>query len=209
MSTTSESGSNFATGLVVLLLAQILSAYMGVYVQETYATYGADWKENLFYSHFLSLPFFLPLSGSLRRQYARLSSTHPLDMSTRPLAEAVPALRYLPEQVLGLGQDALSTMPRGLLFLLINAITQLVCISGVNLLSAKASAVTVTIVLNVRKLVSFIFSTYIFGHHLTGKMIVGAMLVFGSGALYGWETSWRLPQSRAKATKTSQDKAKR
>jgi UDP-xylose/UDP-N-acetylglucosamine transporter B4 len=54
----------------------------------------------------------------------------------------------------------------------------------------------VTIVLNIRKLVSFILSTWIFGHHLSPMMMLGSALVFGSGALYGWETSWRLPNER-------------
>lgn len=30
-------------------------------------------------------------------------------------------------------------------------------------------------------------------------MIFGSTLVFGSGALYGWETSWRIPQQKARA----------
>jgi UDP-xylose/UDP-N-acetylglucosamine transporter B4 len=31
---------------------------------------------------------------------------------------------------------------------------------------------------------------------MNAKMVLGATLVFGSGALYGWETSWRLPRAR-------------
>jgi drug/metabolite transporter (DMT)-like permease len=72
-----------------------------------------------------------------------------------------------------------------------NSITQLICITGVNLLGACSSAVTVTIVLNIRKLISFIFSIWLFGNKLSGLMIVGATLVFGAGALYGWETTIR------------------
>lgn len=83
--------------------------------------------------------------------------------------------------------------------------TQLLCITGVNLLSAQASAVTVTIVLNVRKLVSFVASTIMFGHSLSGMMCLGAGLVFGAGALYGWETSYRIP-SAAKAKKVKEGK---
>lgn len=165
------SSTDLTSGLAILLAAQILSAYMGVYVQDTYATHGSHWQENLFYSHFLSLPLFLPLSSTLRRQYANLASTPTLDIATLEL-------------------------PRGIAYLLLNALTQLACITGVNLLSAQASAVTVTIVLNVRKLVSFVASTVIFGHSLSGTMCLGAALVFGAGALYGWETSYRIPVAR-------------
>lgn len=194
MSMESEvSTSEFTTGLSILLVAQMLSAYMGAYVEDTYAQYGASWTENLFYSHFLSLPLFLPLSGTLRAQWTRLAATAPLDYSTYAhQPSAANALDGLKHQA----RTAAESLPQGVFFLLVNACTQLACISGVNLLSAKSSAVTVTIVLNIRKLFSFILSTILFGHQLNSKMAFGAALVFGSGALYGWETSWRLPQGR-------------
>jgi UDP-xylose/UDP-N-acetylglucosamine transporter B4 len=184
---TNTSTSEFTIGLMILLLAQLLSAYMGAYVEDTYATYGASWTENLFYSHFLSLPLFFPLSASLQKQWTRLASTPPIPSTDIPWRSLIikPWLSNL-----------LTTTPRGLVFLLINATTQLSCISGVNLLSAKSSAVTVTIVLNIRKLVSFMLSTWLFGHELSPKMALGSALVFGSGALYGWETSWRLPREK-------------
>lgn len=166
---------------------------MGIYVQDTYATHGANWLENLFYSHALSLPLFLPLASTLSRQYTRLAATQPLN-----LTNSWPMIRALPEAPSPL-LNLLENIPSGLVFLSLNALTQLGCISGVNLLSARASAVTVTIVLNVRKLVSFVFSTLLFGHQMSDMMIVGAALVFGSGALYGWETSWRIPREREAA----------
>lgn len=191
-----SSTTDFLSGLTVLLIAQCLSAYMGIYIQDTYAAHGANWRENLFYSHFLSLPLFLPLSAILQRQYSRLSATPPLDLSMDLSA----SLSLLPEPLITL----INSTPRGLIFLLLNAVTQLGCISGVNLLSARASAVTVTIVLNVRKLVSFVFSTLLFGHQLSGMMVLGAALVFGSGALYGWETSWRVPRERERERLTKE-----
>ncbi|KAI5249739.1 UAA transporter [Aureobasidium subglaciale] len=169
------SSTDLSSGLLILLAAQILSAYMGVYVQDTYATYGSHWRENLFYSHFLSLPMFLPLAATLRRQYDNLAATPVMDVPN-----SLPVLQSL-------------ELPRGIAYLLLNSLTQLACITGVNLLSAQASAVTVTIVLNVRKLVSFVASTILFGHSLSPMMCMGAGLVFGAGALYGWETSYRIP----------------
>ena len=177
----SKSTTSPTPGLLILLAAQILSAYMGVYVQDTYVQYGSHWRENLFYSHFLSLPLFLPLTSTLQRQYLKLSSTSPLTLSV-PLSST----------------PLLNNMPSGIAYLLLNALTQLACISGVNLLSAQTSAVTVTIVLNVRKLVSFVASTVVFGHRLSGLMILGSGMVFGAGALYGWETSWRIPREKAR-----------
>jgi UDP-xylose/UDP-N-acetylglucosamine transporter B4 len=68
-----------------------------------------------------------------------------------------------------------------------NALTQYLCIRGVHLLSAKSSSLTVTIFLNIRKLVSLLLSIYLFGNHLAGGVLVGAALVFVGGGLYGFE----------------------
>ncbi|KAG8626506.1 hypothetical protein KVT40_005451 [Elsinoe batatas] len=186
---------NFLAGLGLLLAAQILSACMGIFVQDTYAAYTTTWRENLFWSHFLSLPLFLPVAPVLRRQYASLAHTPGVSGALRSLAKSPALGEGMRPWVMQLAEWS-RDVPSGVFFLAVNAATQLACISGVNLLSSRSSAVTVTIVLNVRKLVSFIFSTWLFGHVLSGRMMVGAGLVFGSGALYGWETSWRVPRER-------------
>jgi UDP-xylose/UDP-N-acetylglucosamine transporter B4 len=205
MSVGSEaSTSDFTTGLAILLLAQFLAAYQGAYTEDLYSQHKAEWTENLFYSHLLSLPLFLPFAGTLQHQYTRLAATAPLQL--RSVAE--PWLAHArregaPKGVYNAAETLIALLehpPRGILFLATNAITQLSCISGVSLLAAQSSAVTVTIVLNIRKLVSFILSTLLFGHVMNAKMVLGATLVFGSGALYGWETSWRLPRVRRRET---------
>jgi hypothetical protein len=171
-------GSSFELGLVVLLVAQVLSSYMGIYVQDMYAKYGNHWQENLFYSHIFSIPLFLPLQPMLMEQYQRLMD------SPSPAIPGQMAM-YLPS----IATDLVSKLSKPIYHLALNSITQLVCITGVNLLGSTSSAVTVTIVLNIRKLVSWMLSIWIFGNHLSGLMVVGAALVFGAGALYGWETT--------------------
>ncbi|KAF2436473.1 UAA transporter [Tothia fuscella] len=175
---TTTTGQSFEMGLMVLLVAQVLSSFMGVYVQDIYADHGKHWDENLFYSHFLSLPMFLPLLPTLRTQFIRLQQS-PQFIPPQALSSSIPhwLIKNLPHT------------PRSVYMLFLNSITQLACITGVNLLGANSSAVTVTIVLNVRKLVSWILSIWMFGNRLSGMMVVGAVLVFGSGALYGWETN--------------------
>ncbi|KAF2756774.1 UAA transporter [Pseudovirgaria hyperparasitica] len=189
-SMTDPGQSSFGAGLAVLLLAQLLSAWMGVYVQDLYAVHGAAWEQNLFYSHLLSLPMFVPLRATLGAQFRALMRSPPL---VTPTSVYLPASLPLPVVKL------LAQTPRAVFMLGVNSVTQLLCISGVNLLSAKTSAVTVTIVLNIRKLVSFIFSIWLFGNRMGLQMAVGAVLVFGSGALYGWETTVGIKRRRAKA----------
>lgn len=70
-----------------------------------------------------------------------------------------------------------------------NALTQYLCIRGVHYLSAKSSSLTVTIVLNIRKLLSLVLSIYLFGNDLALGVLVGGFLVFSGGALYGLESA--------------------
>lgn len=176
-------------------MAQILSAIMGLYTEETYRSYGPQWKENLFYSHLLSLPLFLPFMPSLLRQFRRLAASAPL---TLPSWGSDVAFRLSgPDQ---LSRENSIHIPSQLAFLIINVLTQYACIRGVNLLAAASSALTVTIVLNIRKLVSLLLSIWLFGNRLAAGTLIGAVVVFGSGALYSLD-------SRTKSTGTQQKNA--
>ena len=191
----------FLTGLSILFVAQVLSAIMGLYTQSTYAIYGPHWSENLFYSHFLSLPLFLPFSTQMYTQFKRLLNS--------PLVELFPVtsspsqsiyqqpfswlIRPLPSWLYFTDHDPLPSpafrFPVHIFTLVLNSLTQYACIRGVNLLGARSSALGVTIVLNVRKLVSLFISIWVFGNELPIGVMLGAAIVFASGALYAWEGS--------------------
>jgi dolichyl-phosphate-mannose-protein mannosyltransferase len=184
------SGS-FEAGLVILLIAQLLSAYMGAYVEDIYNDHGKDWKANLFYSHLLSIPMFAGFAPVLSSQFTRLQASQSFQVPSAVAASLPPLVNNL-----------LASTSQHVIYLTANALTQLLCITGVNILSANTSAVTVTIVLNIRKLVSFMLSIWIFGNQMGGLMKIGAAMVFGAGALYGYETTYRIPQKkRAQAQK--------
>lgn len=174
---TSTNTSTPLPGLLILALAQLLSAIMGLYVQEVYGKYGSHWNENLFYSHFLSLPLFLPFSRSLTHQFRQLLSSPPLHLSSLPLPQPLPKTLTTPAFAL----------PTHVASLILNALTQYACIRGVNSLAAHTTAITVTIVLNLRKLVSLFVSISLFGNRLPPGVIVGAAIVFGSAAVWAWE----------------------
>jgi dolichyl-phosphate-mannose-protein mannosyltransferase len=158
---------------------------MGAYVEDIYRDHGKDWQANLFYSHLLSIPMFAGFAPILYEQFTRLQSSKPFSFPPSVAVQLPPLLI-----------KALASTSQHVIYLTANAITQLLCITGVNILSANTSAVTVTIVLNIRKLVSFLLSIWIFGNQMSGLMKVGAAMVFGAGALYGWETSYRIPQRK-------------
>jgi UDP-xylose/UDP-N-acetylglucosamine transporter B4 len=167
------------TGFTILALAMILSAFQGIYADRLYAQYGRDhWKEALFYSHALSLPIFFTSWGQLVAQWRVVVASPSL------LQNGVQGLGLVKYEVIA---NLLPMVPVQVAYLAMNALTQYLCIRGVHLLSAKSSSLTVTIVLNVRKLVSLLLSIYLFGNHLAGGVLAGAALVFVGGGLYGFE----------------------
>ncbi|OQE16137.1 hypothetical protein PENSTE_c025G00697 [Penicillium steckii] len=176
-----EETLNTIIGFSILLLAMILSAFQGLYADALYSTYGrTHWKEALFYSHTLSLPLFLPNYTQLSSQWKILSSSPPFQSSSSYLGVS----SYL--GIFGIGSGG--GVPSQIIYLIINALTQYACIRGVHLLSAKSSSLTVTVALNIRKLVSLLLSIWLFGNRLEVGVVFGAVLVFLGGGLYGVES---------------------
>ncbi|KAI3393824.1 hypothetical protein diail_3600 [Diaporthe ilicicola] len=186
------STQSFNTGLAILFAAQVASAIMGLYTEDTYRKYGPQWKENLFYSHLLSLPLFIPFMPSMWRQYNKLASSAPLPL---PIA-SIFGFEKLPDG-LQRGIDRIY-IPSQLFYLAMNVLTQYACIRGVNLLAAASTALTVTIVLNIRKLVSLLLSIWLFGNKLATGTLLGACIVFFAGGLYSLDSGKKAsPKPRA------------
>lgn len=186
--------SDFITGLMILAVAQLLSAIMGIYTELTYSKYGRHWHENLFYQHFLSIPMFYPFFPSLLNQFKKLVYSEPIRLS--PSLYQSLHIRTIPKFGSGdlqLPPMALTpsvlgvTLPKHVFNLALNAGTQFACIRGVNALSARTSALGVSIALNVRKLVSLCVSLWLFGNKLPPGVLLGAVIVFGSTSIWAWE----------------------
>ena len=168
---------------------------MGLYTQLTYAKYGSHWHENLFYSHALSIPLFSPFFPSLLTQFRKLLSSDPVQLS-RIFESTFPPFPRTGDASKGLGSNLSATLtvpafldivPKHTLTLALNALTQYACIRGVNLLGARTSALGVSIVLNVRKLISLFLSIWLFGNKLSPGVTLGAAVVFGSAGIWAWE----------------------
>jgi UDP-xylose/UDP-N-acetylglucosamine transporter B4 len=189
-----QGDKSFGTGLAILFVAQVLSAIMGLYTEETYRKYGPQWKENLFYSHLLSLPLFIPFLPSLTKQFMKLAASPPLPL-------AVPGV-FEPSTFSPHAQELLSQVriPSQLFYLALNVLTQYACIRGVNLLAAASSALTVTIVLNIRKLVSLLLSIWLFGNQLAAGTLIGAIIVFSAGGLYSLDGKKKKAPVRSRAS---------
>ncbi|MCJ1351864.1 MAG: golgi uridine diphosphate-N- acetylglucosamine transporter, partial [Icmadophila ericetorum] len=192
---TPTSMSKFLIGLTILFIAQVLSAIMGLYVQSTYAKYGGHWQENLFYSHFLSLPLFLPFASSLRHEFSRLLASRPLALNFTPWSGLIPPdtgswlanLTSSSSSIRAPKPAVAIEVPTHMVTLALNAFTQFACIRGVNLLAARTTALGVSILLNMRKLISLFLSICLFGNHLPFGVLVGAVVVFLGGGVYAWD----------------------
>ncbi|KAK6461540.1 UAA transporter [Scheffersomyces coipomensis] len=149
---------DFVIGLSILLSTSILGAFMGLYNELLFKKYGTYWQESLFYTHFLALPLFLFVSPIVIKEFNIIWYDK----------------NYITPEI---------KISQQFINLLLNVGSQYFCITGVNILASKTTALTVTVVLVVRKFISLIMSVLWFGNELTISGLVGAMTVL-SGALY-------------------------
>ncbi|KAJ9615622.1 golgi uridine diphosphate-N- acetylglucosamine transporter [Cladophialophora chaetospira] len=184
-----------APGFALLASALILSACMGLYVDDMYATHGRSGDiaaETLFYSHAMSLPYFLSQVRPLFFEFFNLMAIPDTKLGTTSKPSTSP---LSPASLL----DALSTiLPHPVWLLAANAATQLFCIIGVNRLSAQSSSLTVSIVLNIRKLTSLVLSIMLFGNSLPLGVMIGAAVVFLGGGLYALPVRDGKPKEKVK-----------
>ncbi|KAJ7730858.1 UAA transporter [Mycena maculata] len=149
------------------------------------ATPTPTWQESMFYLHFLALPMFFFVRHDIAAQLAsvnagpRASIALPLPCAVIS-ALTIPPPFSLPFSLVSTGTDDnpprpvalrrtnLGTEPRlaldipqAYLPLLLNTLTQLFCVAGVHRLTTRVSALTVTLVLVVRKAVSLLVSVWI------------------------------------------------
>lgn len=156
--TVSDSTLNvrFFIGIALLTIASVLSAFMGIYTQNLYRRYGNHWREVLFYNHLMGLPMFAVLGLTVFRDLGRMWNSEP---------------KYV------LYESRRIEVLKLIVLLGLNAVTQVICARGVNQLTAFASPLTVTVILNARKFVSLAASAYTFGSKFNSQGILGSVLV--------------------------------
>ncbi|KAI8365102.1 UAA transporter [Blakeslea trispora] len=180
----SGSTTEFITGILLLLVAMILSAGMGLFQEVTYKKYGKQWREGLFYTHFLALPFFLFFYKDLLAQVVAYQRS-PL-MSLPDIFQQIPMMgainELLPEAILS--KLKVFYVHKLWAFLIMNVLTQYVCIAGVNRMTSVATSLTLNLVLNLRKFSSLLFSIIYFDNDFGFGAIMGTILVFFGTLVY-------------------------
>ncbi|WVW87021.1 hypothetical protein I302_109077 [Kwoniella bestiolae CBS 10118] len=200
----------YFAGVGLLTVAMIIGAFLGMWQEQTYRIYGKQWREALFYGHALSLPFFIPLRTSLQSTYKSYASSSPISLSSLSLpvpiisSFPIPFPTYNPIKTI-LGGHADLLIPSALLGLLINVITQGLCVRGVNRLTSRVNSVTVNLVLTVRKAVSLGISVWWYQSGFNVGLGVGGMMVLFGTILYSFAPG---PKGLPETTPKQKDKMK-
>ncbi|KAH9074819.1 UAA transporter [Lactarius deliciosus] len=166
----------YLQGIAILTLALVLSGFLGVVQDKTYALYAKNeptrlpntkvvvlpdiWEESMFYLHFLSLPVFFSVRKDLTMQVKELFTSATM----------------LPVPLLA----ARITLPTVLPTLLANTLTQLSVWQASTASRRRFPALTVTLV------VSLVLSVLLFdgANVIWGMLWSGAFLVFTGTVVY-------------------------
>ncbi|KAG2207490.1 hypothetical protein INT47_004238 [Mucor saturninus] len=176
--------TEFFTGILLLTIAMVLSAGMGLFQEVTYKKYGKQWREGLFYTHFLALPFFLFFYRDLSNQVTayNLSPLQPVSVILEQIPVMGAVANLVPEPIMSiLGAFQVHKLWA---FLFMNVVTQYVCIAGVNRMTSVATSLTLNLVLNLRKFTSLIFSILYFQNDFGFGAKIGSALVFFGTLIY-------------------------
>ncbi|BEI84960.1 hypothetical protein CcaverHIS002_0503610 [Cutaneotrichosporon cavernicola] len=190
----------YVAGIGLLSLALFLSAWLGLWQESTYRQYGNQWREALFYNHFLSLPFFLPMYASLSRTFNAYISSPPITLFAVPTPD-VALFPHVDDAKRQLFRWRDVAVPGAVFALGVNVITQGLCIRGVNRLTSRVSSTTVNLILTVRKAVSLALSVWYYGSGWSWGLIVGGAMVLGGTLVYSTAAPPRVEPSKKEKEK--------
>ncbi|KAI0028341.1 UAA transporter [Vararia minispora EC-137] len=156
--------ARYATGVALLTASLILTGVLGLLQERTYKHYGPHWQEGVFYTHALSLPMFVFMIPQIRFGLRSFALVDGADQN-----KSSPLVAYL--------------------ILAGNLLSQLVCVSGVNRLSSRASSVSTQVVLTARKALSLCVSVWWFRNGWNAQLAIGACMVFLGSMWYALSSS--------------------
>lgn len=157
--------SRFLVGIGMLFVGAVLMALLGLHNEETYRVYGKhNWRENIFYSHLFGIPLFMSMLPTIIKEFKTLWNS--------------------PDQFAVVHGKLHVAKP--VVYLLLNVLTQFFCVRGVNMLGGSSTALTVSVILLLRKFTSLLLSVYIFSNKLSMTGTMGALLVFLGALLYSY-----------------------
>lgn len=160
-------------GIGLLTVALLITARMGIYQEMLYKRYGKHPREALYVTHVLPLPAFLLFYKNIWEHMVIASNTEPVNLLA-------------------------CSVPNAWIHLLVNCVTQHVCIASVYVLTTECSSLTVTLVVTLRKFVSLLFSIVHFQNPFTVYHWVGTAMVFVGTLIFTEMIPWIGPGKSVK-----------
>jgi len=182
-------------GVCILTAVLIIQTCLANYQNWAAETFGRAPNEAMFYMHAFSLPLFLFTLPNMLSHAATWSASPSTGDVVAGLVRAASAASPSPWGVGG--PSALwahsmywatlpvSGLPVMWTYILVNVVSQYLCIKGVYNLTPIADPLTVNVTLTVRKFLSLLVSIVMFNNTFTAAHWLGAALVFAGAAAYG------------------------
>lgn len=181
-----EEWMQWAFGVPLLTASLILASFLGIQQQSLNEEYNSSEKlvsETKFYTHLLSLPFFCLFATDLIHSFSVLIIP-PSDRSD---------LFFM------IGSSI--SLPKGLLFSLINVISQYGCISSVYHFLSLTDSLSLQMALTVRKMLSLVVSVFYFHNPFPLQSWMGAALVFSGALFFSFLSSPTIPSAHKRKGK--------
>ncbi|KAJ3478253.1 hypothetical protein NLI96_g9887 [Meripilus lineatus] len=216
---TSSAPNAYAFGIFLMSLALILGGFLGIIQDKMYSKYGrqatakADasgkkptqpWEESMFYLHFLSMPLFLLMRQDLVAQVGIVNSGPRTELVLPSAFQVLPRTSFSVFEVNHHLDATTVIFPSLYVPLILNTVTQLFCVAGVNRLTSRISSLGVTLTLVVRKALSLVISIVLFGgdsrmdSQKKAQLWGGAFLVFAGTIAYSLASSKPQPKPKKK-----------
>lgn len=200
------------TGIFILFVALLFSSLLGIAQDLSYAAHRkrvaelpkqpnqvAPWQESMFYLHFISMPMFLSMRKELVTQFQSLWLSPSFYFTIPAISSEIPRISRVPTP------HSLA-VPSAIVILLLNTVTQLVCVAGVHRLTSRVSSLTVTLVLVVRKAVSLLISVFLFGDRYDQMSLVAkVMMLGGAGLVFAGTLAYSLVLKQEPGKKAKKD----
>ncbi|VBB27303.1 unnamed protein product [Acanthocheilonema viteae] len=142
------------SGIFLLVLAALLSAYLGICQEDLHCTYGNHSQEAMFFIHVLSLPGFLFFYNDIRQAVIHFNNSDILFIF---------GLRF--------------PIPSLWVYMILNCIFQWICIANVHTLISLTTSLNVAVIITLRKFLSMVLSVILFGNPFTFMHCVGCLFV--------------------------------
>uniref|UniRef100_A0A8R1TTE6 Sugar phosphate transporter domain-containing protein n=1 Tax=Onchocerca volvulus TaxID=6282 RepID=A0A8R1TTE6_ONCVO len=161
-------------GIFLLLLAALLSAYLGICQEDLYCIYGNHSQEAIFFIHVLSLPGFFFFYNDIWQAVVHFNNSDTFFIF---------GFRF--------------PIPSLWIYAILNCIFQWICITNVHTLISLTTSLNVAMIITLRKFLSMVLSIILFKNSFTFMHCVGSLFVLlGTVAFTSCDLNFKSAQKK-------------